>query len=57
VVGDEHPNVLFGNKPFDDLLDLIDGDGVNTRKGFVEQQKAGVRDQGPCDFEPAPLAT
>ena len=37
-------------------LQVVDGDGVHPREGFVEQHEAGFTRQCPGDFDPPPLA-
>ncbi len=49
VIGDKHTDVASG-KPFNDLLDILDGDGVNSSKGLIEQNKFGDECQGSCNL-------
>src|SRR6185436_424868 len=43
-------------KPGDDLLDVADRDGIDTREGLVQEQVLRRRDQRPRDLETPALA-
>src|SRR5262245_11492297 len=43
-------------KPGDDLLDVADRDGIDTREGLVQEQVLRRRDQRPRDLETTALA-
>jgi hypothetical protein len=55
VVGDEYADP-FGAEVADEVFEVLDGDGVDVGKGFVEEEEGGVGDEGAGDFEAAPLA-
>src|SRR5690554_156804 len=54
VVGDEYAN-SFAAQVLDDLLDVANGDGVNTGKGLVKQDELRVGGQRAGDFYTATL--
>gem|GEM_PF-2497258 len=56
VVGDEHADVAL-DQPFDDLLDVLDGDRIDACERFVEQDELGVERQGAGDLRAAAFAS
>ena len=56
MVGDQHTNAACLEEA-DDALDLDHGDGVNARKGLVQQDKARLGGEGAGDLDAAALAT
>ena len=56
VVGDQHADAAL-LQPGHDLLDVADRDGIDAGERLVEQQVAGIGDEGPRDLEPPPLAS
>jgi len=41
----------------DDILDILDGDGVNAGERLVKKDESGVHGEGAGDFAAAPLTT
>ena len=56
VIGDQDADAALLELPHD-LLDVPDGDGVDAREGLVEQEVAGIGDEGARDLEAPPLAS
>ena len=55
VVGDEDADVAFLELPYD-VLDVLDGDGVDACEGFVEEEEHGVVGEGAGYLGTAALA-
>lgn len=55
VVRNEHPDTPVLEEPYD-FLDIQHGNGVDTRKRLIEQDKSRLGRQCTCDFSAAPLA-
>ena len=55
VIGDQDADA-FGPQLRDDVLDVLDGDGIDPGKRFIEENETGVRSEGPGDFRPPLLA-
>ena len=56
MVGDKHSDV-FSLQFKDNTLDIFDSDRVDTRKRLIQQNKAGINRQSPCNFGSTPLTT
>ena len=52
----EHRHVLLGVQALDDLRDLVDEDGRQTERRFVEQHEPGPQHQRPADGQHLLLA-
>ena len=55
VISNEDPDVPFLEMA-NNALDIQHRDGINTCKGFVEQDKSRFYRQGPGDFHPSSFA-
>src|ERR1700682_2659325 len=55
MIGYEHADALVG-QVLDYSLNIDNGQGVDTGKRFVQQDKPGIRRQGAGDFPPPALA-
>src|SRR5690349_3459008 len=55
VVGDENADAAI-LEVFDEIADVVDGEGVDRRERLVEQNECGPRRQCPGDLGTAPLA-
>jgi len=56
MIGDKHAQPPF-HEPADYFLDILDGDGIDTGKGFIQKHKLGVIDKRPGNFHPSPLSS
>src|SRR5918911_4827115 len=54
VIGNQNADTA-ANELADNLLDLRDRDGIDTRKRLVKQHKRGRQDQSASNFHSAPL--
>jgi len=55
MVGNDDADSFFP-EPAERLLKFLDGQGVDSREGLVEKDEPRFEDEGPADFELAPLA-
>jgi len=49
VIGDEYAQTAF-LEFHDDVLDVVDDNGINSGKGFVKQQEFRLCDKGAADL-------
>ena len=55
VVRDQHANVA-GFEMRDDVFDIGNGDRIDARKGFIEENHSGLSGERTSDFDPPAFA-